>query len=69
MTINFARAFYHGYFIDLEHDAQGWRVKALTHSLNDLSLRPPAFYYADQATAERYAQAAIIMQTSARRKR
>jgi hypothetical protein len=69
MTNNFARAFYRDYFIDLEQDAQGWRVIALTHSLKDSSLPPPAFYHADQAMAEQYARAAINVQTSTRRRR
>jgi len=54
------------YFIDLEHDAQRWRVVAIT-SLTGLVLLPPAFSYLSRAEAERYAQAAIRWQVSNRR--
>lgn len=64
-----ARVLNGNYFIDLEHDAQCWRVIAITHCLNESSLLPPAFNYPDQATAEQYARAAISMQLSARRRK
>jgi hypothetical protein len=64
-----ARVFHCNYFIDLERDAQCWRVIAITHCLNGSRLLPPAFNYPDQATAEQYARAAISTQLSARRRR
>ena len=62
-----ARALHREYFIDLEQDAQGWRVVAITYSRTGRSLLPPAFSYPDQATAEQYAKAAIDQQLSRRR--
>lgn len=64
-----ARVIHSNYSIDLEHDAQGWRVIAITHCINGSSLVPPAFNYPDQAWAERYARGVISMQLSARRRR
>jgi hypothetical protein len=61
------RALHREYFIDLEQDAQGWRVVAITHSRVGRSLLPPAFNYPDQVTAEQYAKAAIDQQLSRRR--
>jgi hypothetical protein len=48
-----ATALYRTYFVDLEEDAQQWRVIAITHSVKRSNLLPPAFFYPDRATAER----------------
>jgi hypothetical protein len=58
------RILHRNYFIDLEHDAQRWRVVAITHSLTGRILLPPGFNYLDRAEAERYAKAAIQVQLS-----
>jgi hypothetical protein len=60
-----ARDLYRDYFIDLEKDAQGWRVIAVTHSLKGSSLIGPAFYHS-QAAAEQYSRALIDLQLSPR---
>jgi hypothetical protein len=69
MKIKAVRGLYRDYFIDLEQDDQGWRVTTIKHTIKGLSLLPPAFYYPDQAAAERYARAAIDAQLSVRRRR
>jgi hypothetical protein len=63
-----ASALHRHYFIDLEEDAQGWRVVAITHSVKGSSLLPPAFFHPDRATAEQYARAAIEVQLSGHRR-
>lgn len=63
------RTVHRDFLIDLVPDAQGWRVTAITHAFNGSSLPPPAFYYSDRATAERYAQGLIDVQVSTRRRR
>jgi hypothetical protein len=64
--ISKARVIHRDHFIELEQDAQVWRVVAIIHSLKKSRLLPPAFNYPDQATAERYARAAIDSQLSTR---
>jgi hypothetical protein len=63
-----ASTIYRDYFIDIEHDAQHWRVRGIKHSRTDQSLLPPAFNYPDQRTAEQYAKAAIDHQLSSHRR-
>ena len=57
-----ATTLHRNYYIDLEQDAQGWRVVAITHSLTGRSLLPPGFNYPDRMTANKYAKAATDMQ-------
>jgi hypothetical protein len=59
-----ATTFHRNYFIDLEEDAQRWRVVAITHRLTGRALLRPAFNYLDRAGAEQYAKAAIDVQLS-----
>jgi hypothetical protein len=61
-----ATALYRNYSIDLAQDVQGWRVVSVTHCVIGTRLLPPAFFYPDRSTAERYARAAIDMQLSKR---
>jgi hypothetical protein len=63
-----ARTLHREYFTDLDQVARGWRVVEIVHSRTGKSLLPPAFNYPDQATAERYAKAAIDQQLSPRRR-
>jgi hypothetical protein len=63
-----AQTLHSNYFVDLEQDAQGWHVTAITHGINGWRLLPPGFRYPDQATAEQYAKAGIDVQHSARRR-
>jgi hypothetical protein len=62
-----ATALYRNYFIELEGDADRWRVVAIAHSVNRSRLLPPAFNYSDRAEPERFARAAIDVQLSGRR--
>ena len=59
-----ARALYRDYYIDLEEDAQLWRVAAIMHRITGQTLLPPGFNYADRATVEQYAKAAIDLQVA-----
>jgi hypothetical protein len=38
-----ARALYRDYYIDLEEDAQLWRVVAIMHRITGQTLLPPGF--------------------------
>jgi hypothetical protein len=50
-----SRIVHREYFIDLERNAYSWRIVAITHRLENPLLPAPAFFYPNQAAAERYA--------------
>ena len=47
------RILHREYFIDLERNAYSWRIVAITHRLGNSFLPAPAFFYPNQAAAER----------------
>ena len=54
------RAFYRGFFIDLEQDAQkDWRVISIIHCETNHELPPPLVVSPEDVTAELHARAAV----------
>jgi hypothetical protein len=54
-----SRILHREYSIDLERNVYSWRIAAITDRLGKSFLPAPAFFYPNQAAAERYARAAI----------
>jgi hypothetical protein len=51
--------FLHGeYTIELERNAYGWQIAAITHRPSGSFLPAPDFYYPDRETAEQWARIA-----------